>query len=165
MLYERAFHAWLVENQFKFIYVDETKRSVFGRAKIKSFDFLVYRPDESLVLVELKGRLFKGNSLEKMRNLECWVTLEDVEGLIKWQEIFGPEHTAAVVFAYRIEQVDADLDGAQAFVYDNQRFVFFVIRIEDYLKSMKSRSPKWQTVTLPADEFRALVLPVREILV
>ena len=34
------------------------------------------------------------------------------------------------------------------------RYVFFCIRLDDYVRHMKGRSPKWHTVTLCADDFR-----------
>jgi hypothetical protein len=36
--------------------------------------------------------------------------------------------------------------------------------LEDYRKFMKRRSPKWQTVTLPADKFRESAVHINEFL-
>ncbi len=37
--YEQAFENWLVENHLQFVAVDQQKRRIFARNKIKSFDF------------------------------------------------------------------------------------------------------------------------------
>ena len=76
--YERAFENWLIDNRIKYTAVDQSKRAVFGRAKIKSFDFLLYRQDKPVIIAEVKGRSFKGTSFEKLRGFECWVQADDV---------------------------------------------------------------------------------------
>ncbi len=162
--YERAFENWLIENRVEFVAMDEQKRAAFGKSNIKSFDFLIYLPDGRIIIAEVKGRSFKGTTLANLAGLECWVTTEDVDGLSAWQEVFGEEHKALFVFAYRIENVDVDLDGRAAFDFDGNRYVFFAVGLDDYRKFMKRRSPKWQTVTLPAENFRAVAVPIDELL-
>jgi hypothetical protein len=152
--YERAFENWLIDNRIGYESVDEHKRTAFGRSDVKSFDFLLYPPNRPTVIAEVKGRTFKGTSLAKLAGLECWVTIEDIEGLTRWQRVFGNTHEAVFVFVYKIENVDVDFDGRNYFDFDSNRYLFFCIRLEDYRRHMKRRSPKWQTVTLPADKFR-----------
>ena len=152
--YERAFGNWLIDNRVQYIAVDEQKRAALGRSKIKSFDYLLNLSNQEIIIAEVKGRSFKGTSFAKLTGFECWVTTEDIDGLAKWQEIFGPGHTAAFIFAYRIENVDVDFDGRDAYDFDGNRYVFFCVKLADYRKFMKTRSPKWKTVTLPADKFR-----------
>jgi hypothetical protein len=42
--------------------------------------------------------------------------------------------------------------------------MFYAVKLDDYREFMKVRSPKWQTVTLPAAKFREFAIPVRELL-
>ena len=162
--YERAFENWLIDNRIQYIAVDEQKRAVFGRSKLKSFDFLLYPRNGQIILAEVKGRSFKGTNLAKLAGLECWVTTEDIDGLSKWQEVFGEEHKAVFVFAYRIENVDVDFDGRAVYDFDANRYLFFAVKLDDYRKFMKPRSPKWQTVTLPAEKFRQHTVAIDELL-
>lgn len=162
--YERAFGNWLIDNHIRFIAVDEHKRAAFGRAKIKSFDYLLYPPDKSVIVAEVKGRNFKGTSFEKLSGFECWVTTDDIAGLANWQGIFGSGHTAVFVFAYRIENIDVDFDGRSVYDFNADRYVFFTVSLDDYRKYMVTRSPKWKTVTLPADKFRQCAVEIEDFL-
>ena len=162
--YERAFENWLVDNRIQYIAIDEHKRAAFARCKVKSFDFLVYPADGQIVIAEVKGRKFKGSNLAKLTGFECWVTAEDVDGLVKWQQVFGLGYQAVFVFVYKIERIDVDFDGRDVFDFDADRYIFFTVELNDYRSFMKRRSPKWQTVTLPADKFRQCAVQISELL-
>jgi hypothetical protein len=163
--YERAFENWLIDNRIRYVLVDEHKRAAFSHSKIKSFDFLVYLHNGQVIIAEIKGRKFEGTSLTKLACLECWVTIDDVEGLSRWEQVFGPGHQALFIFAYKLENIDVDFDGRDIFDFDANRYVFFCIKLNDYRASMKRRSPKWQTVTLPADKFRKCAVQLTELLI
>ena len=162
--YERAFENWLTDNCIENVAVDEHKRATFGHTDIKSFDFLLYPPGGQIIIAEVKGRTFRGTSLANLAGLECWVTAGDVDGLTKWQQIFGEGHRAVFVFAYRIENIDVDFNGRDVFDFDSNRYLFFCVKLDDYRRYMKRRSPKWQTVTLPADKFRRCAVQLSEFL-
>lgn len=162
--YERAFENWLIDNHIQHICVDDSKRLAFGRSKIKSFDFLLYPRNQQTIIAEVKGKLFKGTNFAKLAGFECWVTAEDITGLTKWQEIFGQDHLAAFVFAYKIDKIDVDFDGRSVYDFDANKYIFFAVRLNDYCKFMKRRSPKWQTVTLPADKFRQCAVQMQNLL-
>ena len=162
--YERAFGNWLIDNHIQYIAVDEQKRAAFGRSKIKSFDYLLYPRNQQIIVAEVKGRKFKGTSFAKLAGFECWVTADDVDGLARWQQVFGPDHTAVFVFAYRIENIDVDFDGRDVYDFVQDRYIFFAVRLDDYRRFMKRRSPKWQTVTLPADKFRQCAVQMQNLL-
>ena len=162
--YERAFENWLIDNRIQYIAVDDQKRAAFGRSKIKSFDFLLYPRNQQIIIAEVKGRKFKGTSFAKLTGFECWVTTEDIAGLAKWQEVFGTAYLAVFVFTYRIENIDVDFDGRDTYEFDANRYVFFAVKLDDYRRFMKRRSPKWQTVTLPADKFRKCAIQMQSLL-
>jgi len=167
-LYEAAFENWLRDNRIQYIPIDQSKKAAFERAKIKSFNFLVYpannQPAERPVIAEVKGRKFKGTTFAKLAGFECWVTADDVEGLAGWQKVFAQQHLAVFVFAYRIEKIDVDFDGREAFECDGGRFIFFAVSLDDYRRFMKLRSPKWRTVTLPAEDFRKCAVQIEQLL-
>jgi len=162
--YEQAFENWLIDNRIQYISIDEHKQAAFTDCKVKSFDFLVYPPDRQIIIAEIKGRKFTGTSLEKMTSFECWVTAEDVNGLVKWQEVLGPAYQAVFIFVYLIENIDVDFNGVYVFDFNADRYIFFTVKLDDYHSFMKHRSPKWQTVTLPADKFRQCATQISELL-
>jgi len=57
-----------------------------------------------------------------------------------------------------------DFDGRDVYDFDQNRYVFFCAKLDDYRKFMKRRSPKWQTITLPADKFRQCAVQINELL-
>ncbi len=162
--YELAFENWLLDNAIQYIPADEHKRAAFARDKVKSFDFLLYPRSGQVIIAEVKGRKFKGTDLSKLAGFECWVTADDVDGLTKWQEVFGADYQAIFVFAYKAEKIDVDFDGRDVFDFDENRYIFFAVKLDDYRSFMKRRSPKWQTVTLPADKFRQCAVQISELL-
>jgi len=161
--YERAFENWLKDNRIQYIGVDEHKRAAFGHSKIKSFDFLLYPHGSQAIIAEVKGRKFKGKSLAQLSSLESWVTAEDIDGLTDWQKVFGQGCKAVFVFAYKIENIDVDFDGRSVYDFDENRYLFFAIKLDDYRKFMIRRSPKWKTVTLPADKFRQCAVQIQKL--
>jgi hypothetical protein len=162
-VYEQAFESFLAENKIPFVWVDQSKRPEFFDEGVKNFDFLLYRDSECPVLVELKGRTFKGNSLAGLRGLDGWATFEDVQALSQWLSRFHqniPAAEAFFVFAFRFANIDVETDGLAVYDYSGERYLFLAIPLEKYAKAMKIRSPKWQTVTLPAEDFRRWAIPM-----
>jgi hypothetical protein len=162
--YERAFANFLTDNRIQYIAVDEQKRAALGRVNIKSFDYLLYPRNQQVIIAEIKGRSFKGTSFAGLAGFECWVTADDVEGLANWQEIFCRGHIAVFVFAYRMESIDVDFDGRKIYESDGGKYIFFAVRLDDYRRFMVLRSPKWRTVTLPADKFRQYAVQLQNLL-
>jgi len=156
--YERAFEDWLRDHHIQYVRSDEHKRPGSSHKSVKNFDFLLSpRPDRK-VIVEVKGRTFAGTTLAPRAGLDCWVTTDDIESLQIWREALGPGHEAIFVFAYRVAKADVDFDGCETVTSRADRYVLFCIRLDDYLEHMTRRSPKWRTVTLPADRFRQCAL-------
>lgn len=161
--YERAFEHWLKDHRIEYVAEYQHERATVGNIDIKSFDFLLY-PRSRPMIVEVKGRTFKGTSLAKMGGFECWVTAEDVDGLYTWQQILGKDHRAIFVFAYKIAKIDVDFDGRDVLDFGANKYLFFCVTLEDYRRYMKRRSPKWETVALPAEKFRQCARQLAEFL-
>jgi hypothetical protein len=151
--YERAFENWLIDHHVAYVRPDAHKRPGPSRRSVKNFDFLLYPPGRK-VIVEVKGRTFRGATLAGLRGLECWVTADDIKSLQTWRDALGPDHEAVLVFAYRVASVDVDFDGREAFHCRGDTYVFLSISLDDYCRHMTRRSPKWRTMTLPAGQFR-----------
>lgn len=152
--YERAFENWLLDHRIKYVRSDEHRRPGSSGGSVKNFDFLLLPRPERRVIAEVKGRTFAGTTLADLTGLECWVTMDDIESLQVWKQALGPDHEAVFVFAYQVARVDVDFDGHETLPFGPDRYVFFCVRLEDYLRHVKGRSPKWHTVTLAAEDFR-----------
>ena len=162
--YEQAFEAWLLDQRVKFVHADEHRRPSCLATTVKSFDFLLHARNGRHVIVEVKGRTYRGTNLQRLSGLDCWVTLDDVDGLHLWQEALGTDYVAVFVFAYRVAQVDVDYDGRDAFPFGPDRYLFFGVRATDYGRYMRRRSRKWRTVTLKAEDFRRCVVDIASLL-
>ena len=125
---------------------------------------MLYPACSGPVIAEVKGRKFKGKSLAALARLECWVTMDDVKGLVRWEQVFADGFEAAFIFAYEFENIDVEANGREVYDFQNSRYMFYAVRLDDYREFMKVRSPKWQTVTLPAAKFREFAIPIRELL-
>ena len=164
--YEQAFESWLIDNRVQYVAVDQHKRAAFARNRIKSFDFLLYpgTARSEVIIAEIKGRKFQGTTLEKMSGLQSWVTIDDVRSLVRWEQVFGRSYSAVFVFAYCFENVDVEYDGREIYDFDRRKYLFLYVKLDDYRSYMTVRSPKWQTVSLPADCFRDCAVDLNTLL-
>lgn len=175
--YEWAFESWLNDNGVNYLYVDQHKRSTLGRGKVKTFDFLLYPPgancasgdDGGIVIAEVKGKLFKGTTLSGLRGLQCWVTMEDVRGMLKWQQRLaasgrGSRTRAVFIFAYRFTNIDVEADGMEVYDFDGNQYSFLCVELNEYIENMKLRSKSWQTVSLGSEHFRKKFFSLRQLL-
>ena len=162
--YERAFESWLRERKIQYISVDQNKRIVFRKTSVKSFDFIISSKNRQMLIVEVKGRKFKANSLKKISALQTWVNMDDVEGLENWQKIFGNNYKAVFAFVYKIELPEVDFGHYDYFVFDDNKYIFLIISLDEYKKRMVLRSPKWRTVTLLTKDVKQCALTANEFL-
>jgi hypothetical protein len=160
--YEAAFEAFLRWHRLSYIAVDETRRSFLGETNVKSLDFIVFGASGTGLLVDIKGRRYPGGNPEKPRRVwESWSTEEDISGLARWRDRFGPSFMGLLVFAYDI-QPGAQLpnDDVELWTWRNKRYWYRALAIEDYQPHMRARSPRWGTVSLPTAVFRELARPL-----
>lgn len=143
-----------------YVSVDEQKKAIFSGARIKSFDFLVYRPGKRAWLVDVKGRKFPYNGKGGKRYWENWVTREDLEGLRHWDEVFGEGFEPGLVFVYWLIGPPDREPTFDVHVFRNHYYSFLWISALDYAAHARQRSPKWNTVTVPSRAFRRLVKPL-----
>ncbi len=162
--YERAFENWLIDHQIKYVRADESKRIGTYQRSVKNFDFLLYGTSGQCVIAEVKGRTFNGTDVVGLKGFDCWVTSDDVTSLETWRRVLGPNHEAAFVFAYRVTKVDVDFDGRDVLHNGPDKYLFLSVRVDDYRRSMRCRSPKWATVTLSAAMFRKVAVDLSGLL-
>ncbi len=161
--YEAAFEDYIRSRGWPYIPVDEHKKAIFSGARIKSFDFIVYRPGKRAWLVDVKGRKFPYDGKSGRRYWENWVPREDLEGLSQWESIFGEAFEPSIVFAYWLLGPPGKEPTDQVHAYRSEYYSFLWISAIDYAAHARSRSPKWDTVTVPTSDFRRLVKPLHEL--
>jgi hypothetical protein len=160
--YEAAFEAYLQDQGYCYVAVDESRRARLGEDKVKSLDFIVYGPCGARLLVDVKGRRFPtGKPAQPRRVWECWSTREDVESLEQWADVFGPGYQGLLVFAYHLlPGVRVAEETDDLWTWRGRRYLLRGIATSDYRDAMVVRSPRWGTVTLGREDFRRLVRPL-----
>lgn len=145
--------------QIPYVAVDETKRAAFRDAHLKSFDFIVYSTRGRNWLIDIKGRRWARREGQARPSWQNWITQADLEGLQQWQEVFGADFGALLVFAYQIEDA-ADPPPEILHRFGDARYVFAGIPLDDYAPHVRIRSPKWGTINIPAADFARLMRPL-----
>jgi hypothetical protein len=156
--YEAAFEAFLRQKGIPYVAVDEAKKALFANAKLKSFDFVVYSKNGPNLLIDVKGRQSRERSSSSRRSFESWTNERDVSDLLQWEQVFGEGFRAVLAFVYWIE---APLTpGPGMFEHRERWYLLMGIDLNEYRNHMRRRSPKWETVCLPANDFRELARPI-----
>ena len=156
--YEAAFEDYLRRKGLPYIAVDEAKKALFAGAKLKSFDFVVYRPNGKNLLVDVKGRKLNPGS----PSLQNWATREDIDDLRQWQEIFGDGFSAMFVFAYLWPGRPEIAPFKEMITFQGQWYALMGIGVSEYREHMRARSEAWGTVHLPAADFKRLAKPFEQ---
>lgn len=154
--YEAAFEAYLRDKGIPYIAVDEARRALFTEAKLKSFDFVVYAKTGPNLLVDVKGRQMIGKAARSA--YQTWTTEQDVADLAQWEQVFGEGFKAVVAFVYWIEPPLTPGEGM--FLHRDRWYLMMGVDIGEYRNHMRRRSVKWETVALPAADFRSLARPI-----
>ena len=165
--YDRAFEHYLRANGIPYVAVDEARRAIQGSSteaaakSLKNFDFVVYSESGANLLIDVKGRKHSGKTGNSFQN---WVTAGDVDSLTRWKGIFGEGFEAAFVFLFWCESQPPDALFSEVYEFGDRWYMVLTVTLEDYRAHMKTRSPKWQTVHLPAKDFMRLSRPLVEML-
>ena len=159
--YDAAFEAYVRQRRIPYVAVDETRRSLLEQASLKSMDFIVHSAGGENLLVDVKGRRYPtaGNG----GRWENWVTTDDVESLLRWEEVFGAAYRAVFVFAYDIDP-GYESDFEELFAFRDKQYAFFGVSACDYRAVMTTRSPRWETVSVARRPFAALRSPIASFL-
>ncbi len=159
--YEAAFEAYIRSLRVPCVAVDEAKRALVGDEGIKNPDFLLYPRHGLNLVVEVKGK--RSKNAKGRRDWENWVTTDDLDGLVRWQEMFGPGFRAVIAFAYAEPLPPFPLPkGDGAFEFRNRAYRFWAIALDDYVAHLRSRGPAWKAVAMARAAFRRRVRPLRE---
>lgn len=162
--YEVAFEDYLRVSNIPYVAVDEHRQAIFSGARVKSFDFLVYRQQGCTWLVDIKGRKFPYVGHDGQKHYwENWVTRDDLDGLERWQRVFGPDFEGQLVFAYAVTDF-ARAPAGTLHIFRGVHYAFLGIPVTRYREAARTRSGSWDTLSMPAGTFRRLARPVQELL-
>src|SRR5580704_277188 len=103
--YDVAFEEYLRGTCTPYVAVDEQRRAQLVDVSLKSMDFIVSSRGWQKLLVDVKGRRFPSGCDGAGTRWENWATEDDLDSLLRWQEVFGSGFRSMLVFAYEI--VDA----------------------------------------------------------
>ncbi len=158
--YEAAFEDYLRSRGTAYLPVNENRKAIFAGARVKSFDFLIYRNPGKTWLVDVKGRKFPYTLASGNRYWENWVGDEDIRGLTQWQREFGQGFKSVFVFAYHLLSAPEHYPTRHIHPFRDQYYAFLAITVDDYAAHARQRSPRWETVSIPTKDFRRLSEPV-----
>lgn len=157
--YEAAFEAYVRSLRIPCVAIDEARRAVAGEGDLKSPDFLLYPRSGLNLVVEVKGKL--GKNASGHRRWENWVTTDDLDGLVRWQELFGPSFRSLLAFSYAERPPAFGLPpGEGGFSFRGRIYRFWAVALDDYIAHLRSRGPSWKAVAMARMEFRRRVRPL-----
>lgn len=162
--YEAAFEEFLRQSKTAYVAVDEQRRAQLEQESLKSMDFIVYSRSNSNLLVDVKGRRFPTLGEAGGSRWENWATAEDIESLLQWEEVFGSDFRALLVFAYHVFNREDLKRFETSFCYRERVYAFYGVWVADFQAAMTTRSNSWDTVSLPNRRYRDLREPISQFL-
>ena len=107
----------------------------------------------------MKGRRFPSGD-EQKQYWKNWSTRDDLVSLAQWEKLFGQPFGAMFVFAYNIVGDRAPLAHERLFEFRGGIYAFLGVRLSDYARWARPISPRWDTLAMPAQQFRQLAVPL-----
>jgi hypothetical protein len=162
--YDVAVEEYLRQTCTPYVAVDEQRRAHLADVSLKSMDFIVTSRRFHNLLVDVKGRRFPSGGDGCGHKWENWATEDDIDSLLRWQQVFGNGFRSMLLFAYEI--VDPRYAGelGRPFVHQRRLYSFFGVWADQYHRVMHPRSASWETVWLTSRDYRDLRIPLSELL-
>jgi hypothetical protein len=162
--YDAAFEEYLRWQKVPYVAVDETRRSLFDEDSLKSPDYIVSPPAGGNWLIDIKGRKFPSGSEPPSHVWENWATHDDIDSMLRWQDVFGggAGFRAMLVFAYHI--LDArwlwQFERRSRWEHKGASYAFYGVWVDDYAERMSERSRMWGTVSLRKRAYEEVRFPL-----
>ncbi len=163
---DASFEAFLRQRGVAVMPVVEARRSYLDSIDVKSPDFIVVSPNETRLVVDVKGRKFTSMVNGHRRRIwKNWCERQDVLSLAGWADRFGSGFRGVLAFVYELEwNVELPRDTPDLFAYRGRLYLLRGVGVNDYRARMRTCSPRWKTVHLRAADFRELVHPISHFL-
>lgn len=164
--YDAAFEEYLRHHRVPYVAVDETRRSLLKEVSLKSPDYIVSPPRGDNWLIDIKGRKFPSGGEQQSHRWENWATRDDIDSMLRWQNVFGTGFRSVLVFAYHI--LDArwhcQFELNSRWSYREQSYAFYGVWVEDYRDRMSQRSQQWDTVSLRKRDYEEVRFPLGRVM-
>jgi len=157
VIYEACFEDYLRSAGVPYVAVDEAKKAIFAGVHLKSFDFVVYSDAGPNLLVDVKGRKFPYRGGHRWEN---WTTRDDLDGLARWEEVFGSGFAGLLVFCYHLAQPQEAARFEVVHHFRGEYYGLVGVYQGVYADACRTRRPSWGTVSVPTAAFRRLIRPV-----
>jgi len=163
--YEKAFEAFLRSHRVPYLAIDDRVRPVVGDVNVKCFDFIVLPLSAGPLLCEIKGKKFPSRAgSSRRRYWESWVPMGDLKGLSFWSRLFGRRFEPFVVFVYWLQSgddpnVDAPL-LATRIVLQSRLYALVAVALADFIDHGKSRSARWDAVSMSTADLTRTAKPL-----
>ncbi|MEW4489786.1 HYExAFE family protein [Thalassoglobus sp. JC818] len=158
--YDVAFEKLLRLVRRPYVSVNETRRALHGDESLKSMDFVVYSQTASNLLIDVKGR----RSFGGRPSWQNWAMQDDIDSLLKWEEVFGDGFRSVLVFAYEVLEASEMDYHPVTWEFQRRRYAFYGVWTREYAQKMRLRSRSWKTVFLGANHFQELRQPILSML-
>ncbi len=164
--YDAAFEDYLRHYRVPYVAVDETRRSLLQEVSLKSPDYLVSPPAGKNWLIDIKGRRFPSGGDRQSHKWENWATHDDIDSMLRWQEVFGADFRAMLVFAYHVQDARwlCQFESRSLWEFREQTYAFYGVWVEEYQTKMTERSQQWETVSLRKRDYEELRFPLGRII-
>ena len=163
--YEAAFEEYLRSRGVPYVAVDEAKRSVLSSGgSIKSLDFIVSSPGPVSWLVDVKGRKFpsgesRSNTGRTGQLATTWSAWPNGSGC-SGRAFAGCSFSPTTSWEAGPRCLTSSFSSSPA----NRLYAFVAVRLMDYAGHARPISAKWDTLAMPAADFRRLARPLDELL-
>lgn len=160
--YDAAFEEYLRHHRVPYVAVDETRRSLLSEFSLKSPDYLVSPAAGENWLIDVKGRRFPSGGEKQSHSWENWATQDDIESMLRWQQVFGAGFRAMLVFAYHIldPRWHCQFERRSRWGHREESYAFYGVWVEDYQTRMARRSRQWETVSLRKRDYEEVRFPL-----
>ena len=153
--YEQLFEGILRDAEVLYLAIDEAKRPIYAKEKIKNFDFIVSSFNGKF-LIDIKGKKFDYGYGESWEN---WIKDDDISGLKVWASHFNA-FTPLLVFVYHLRGHAAADKFQDIYRFKNRRYGIVAIDLSTYYTNAKTRSKKWGAIYVSREKFQHLAKPI-----
>ena len=164
--YDVAFEEYLRGTCTPYVAVDEQRRALLADASLKSMDFIVTSQRFQNLLVDVKGTEISvgGRRSAVGHKWENWATEDDIDSLLRWQQVFGNGFRSMLLFAYEIVDLQFARELGRPFVHQGRLYSFFGVWADQYHLAMQPAFGKLGDGLAQSRNFRDLRIPISELL-
>jgi hypothetical protein len=153
--YEMLFEQMLRYAGILYLAIDESKRPIYDKSKIKNFDFIV-SSFNGKYLIDIKGKKLDYGKGQKLEN---WIHKDDISGLKLWATHFNA-FIPLLVFVYQYSKKTKCALFDEYTDYKGKRYSIMAITLADYYTTAKTRSRQFGAIYVSSEDFKNKLKPI-----